>query len=94
MRVLQAVVIIMAVLIFVGLGLVFYGIARKADPPKADPGTLGATKLDLPPGARVVDMAGTDGRLVLRVETGDGEQRLYVLDLDSGALLGTIDLGL
>jgi hypothetical protein len=90
----------MGILIVAGLALVAYGIAKRIGAPEAPPTateerappSFGASELPLPPGARVVDMAATDGRLVLRVAAADGGQRLLVLDLASGALLGSIAL--
>ena len=76
------------------MGLVVYQIVTAAGEPPAPAAreSFGELELALPPGARVVDMGVTGDRLVLRVEAGDGRQRLYVLDPSTGALVGTIGL--
>ncbi len=92
MRSIQALVIVMGVMIVAGMALVGYRIVTEVgEPPsRAAPASFGEVELALPPGARVVDMAWTEDRLVLRVEAGDGRQRLLVLDPSTGALVGTM----
>ncbi len=94
MKALNALVVVMAVLIVAGLMLVAYGMTRRLGGPEpaGPPASFGELDLALPPGARVVDMVVADRRLVLRVEAGDGVQRLYLLDPSTGALVGTIAL--
>jgi hypothetical protein len=53
---------------------------------------FGDTTLAIPAGARVSDFSASGDRLVLRVVTPDQEQRLVVVDLISGMVLGTIKL--
>ncbi len=60
-------------------------------PPQFDR-KFGDVALDLPAGARVADFSASGDRLVLRVVMADQEQRLMVVDLLSGNLLGTIRL--
>jgi hypothetical protein len=48
--------------------------------------------LAIPAGARVSDFSASGDRLVLRVVMPDQEQRLLVVDLINGTLLGTIRL--
>ncbi len=90
MRSIQALVIVMGILIVGGMTLVGYQIVTTVGEPPAAPASFGEVELALPPGARVLDMAAIDDRLVLRVEGGDGRQRLLVLDPSTGALVGTI----
>ena len=92
MRSIQALVIVMGILIVGGMTLVGYQIVTTVgeSPSQAAPASFGEVELALPPGARVVDMASTEDRLVLRVEAGDGRQRLFVLDPSTGALVGTM----
>lgn len=94
MRSIQALVMVMGVMIVAGMALVGYQIVTAVGEPSSPvaPASFGEVELALPPGARVVDMATTDGRLVLRVEAGDGRQQLYLLDPSTGALVGTIAL--
>ena len=90
MRSIQALVMVMGVLIVGGMTLVGYQIVTTVGEPSAPRASFGEVELALPPGARVVDMAAIDDRLVLRIEAGDGRQRLIVLDPSTGALVGTI----
>ncbi len=53
---------------------------------------FGDVSVEIPPGARVSDFSASGDRLVLRVIMADQEQRLIVVDLLSGNLLGTIRL--
>ncbi len=53
---------------------------------------FGEATLALPGGAQIIDIAGVDRRLVLHITTGDGGEQLYVLDMATGEILGTIDL--
>ncbi len=92
MRSIQALVIVMGILIVGGMTLVGYQIVTTVGESPAAPAPFGEVELALPPGARVLDMAAIDDRLVLRVEGGDGRQRLLVLDPSTGALVGTIVL--
>ncbi|MBT5111259.1 MAG: hypothetical protein HOM25_21450 [Rhodospirillaceae bacterium] len=101
MQALKAVVIVMAVLIVAGLGLLAYGLVTKigggstndagADKNNAPQySAFGTVETALPPGARVVGMAVDDGRIVVRVEAPGGGQSLMVFNVDTGAQLGTI----
>ncbi len=90
MRSIQALVIVMGILIVGGMTLVGYRIVTAVGEPSSAPVSFGEVELALPPGARVVDMAAIDDRLVLRIEAGDGRQRLIVLDPSTGALVGSI----
>ncbi|MEO8560152.1 MAG: hypothetical protein ABI439_13870 [Rhodospirillales bacterium] len=62
-------------------------------PPQFDR-TFGDVAVAIPAGARVSDFSASGDRLVLRVVMPDQEQRLIVVDLQSGALLGTIKLAI
>ncbi len=92
MRSIQALVIVMGILIVGGMTLVGYQIVTTVGEPSAAPASFGEVEVALPPGARVLDMAARDDRWVLRVEGGDGRQRLLVLDPSTGALVGTMVL--
>ena len=90
MRSIQALVMFLGVLIVGGMTLVGYQIVTTVGEPSSAPASFGEVELALPPGARVVDMAAVEDRLVLWVEAGDGRQRLIVLDPSTGALVGTM----
>ncbi len=89
MAALKVLVVVMAVLIVAGIGAIVYGIATRLDlsrPSFAD------GRIELPAGARVVDMAAAGERLVLRVALPDARERLIVVDLARGRQLGALDL--
>lgn len=94
MRSIQTLVIVMGILIVGSMTLVGYQIVTTVGEPPAAPASFGEVEVEvaLPPGARVLDMAAIGDRLVLRVEGGDGRQRLLVLDPSTGALVGSMVL--
>jgi hypothetical protein len=53
---------------------------------------FGDATVKIPAGARVADFSASGDRLVLRVVMPDQEQRLLVVDLINGTVLGTIRL--
>ena len=103
MKAIKTVVALLGVLLIMGLGLLGYGFYMKArGPGQASGGTpavaveagsgvadFGTVRLDLPPGARIVQMEAAGGRIVLRVATPDGHERLLVLDPEQGRVSGT-----
>ena len=98
MRALTVFVIVMGVVIIVGFGVVAAVIAgrmsRGARPvgPAAAAASTFATSLDLPRGARIEMMTTASNRLILQVVLPGGSAELVVLDLATGARLGTIEL--
>jgi hypothetical protein len=49
-------------------------------------------QLDLGPGAQLISMDVDNGRLVLRVRGGDAGERVLIVDIGSGAVLGEVAL--
>ena len=97
MRALKALVIVMGLLIVVGVvavaATIAYRLGRLAEAPAvAGPGGFAAVELAIPEGCRAVEAAPAGERLVLRL--GDGRQcnRILIVDMNSGALLGRLDL--
>ncbi|MEX0695926.1 MAG: hypothetical protein WD099_00120 [Dongiaceae bacterium] len=99
MQALKALVIVMGLLIVVGVvavaATISYRLGRLADsaaPAVAGPGGFAAVELAIPEGCRAVEAAPAGERLVLRL--GDGRQcnRVLIVDMNSGALLGRLDL--
>ena len=85
----------MTVLLVGGFGMLAGGLVMQAKRPDAGTagaaaGGFGAAELTLPPGARVVETTASGDRVVLRVALPDGEERLHVLDIASGRVVGTI----
>lgn len=66
-------------------------VVGDALPPVFAPG-FGEQTLVLPPGARISDFSAGGGRAVLRVILADQTQQLVVVDLNTGALIGTINI--
>ncbi len=101
MRALTVFVIVMGVVIIVGFGVVAAVIAgrmsrgaRPASPPTSTTAAAStfATSLDLPRGARIEAMTTAPNRLILELALPDNGNQLVVLDLATGARLGTIEL--
>jgi len=101
MRALKILVMVMGVLLILGVSVVIVTIAYRTThqaaqtppgTPSALPHAFGNATVGLPPGSKVVEMRGVGTRLALRVELADGRQELLILDADTGALLGAIEL--
>lgn len=89
MAALKVLVVVMGVLIVAGVATIIYGLATRLDlsrPRFAD------GRLELPAGARIVDMAAAGEKLVLRVALPDARERLIVVDLARGQQVGTLEL--
>ena len=52
----------------------------------------GPVSVALPPGARILRAMPAGRRLIVELGLADGGERILVLELENGALLGTIDL--
>lgn len=89
-RALVALVVFMAILIFVGLLLVGVKIAGSIGEGASG---FGRVALDLPEGCAIAEATAGEGRLVLRLEglPGRGCRQVVILDLDSGRELGRVD---
>ncbi len=97
---LKGLVIGLGILIVLSLGAVVVGVVRTIgdlDRPDdanriADAGLGGfdTSRIVLPPGGRLIDVVAAGDRVLLRLGSGDGTERIVVLDLASGARLGTI----
>lgn len=88
MLALKTIVGVMAVLIVAGFGALVGGMVMQTKQ-RGEAG-FGAAELALPPGARIVETTAHGDRLVLRVALPDGEERLHVVDVNTGKLAGTI----
>jgi len=95
MRALNVLVVVMGVLIVIGFAALIAGIAGKMS--RDRPGAsverpFSATAIDIPAGARIEAMTASANRLVLELALPGGERQLLVVDLTTGARLGTIAL--
>jgi hypothetical protein len=78
----------MGVLIVFGTVGLFVGLMYKID---ADKG-FQPTALELPSGARILEMTGVGDRLVVRAGSPDGAERLLVIDPRRGKTVGVMDV--
>ena len=53
---------------------------------------FGEQSLVLPPGARISDFSAGGDRLVVRIIMADQTQQLVVVDLNTGAMIGTLNI--
>ncbi len=97
--------VVMAVMIVAGLGILGVTVAKRvggagsgdaapvaAAAPTAVPTAFGEVTLQLPPRARILDMAMDQRRLVLHLQLAGRDKALMVVDLENGRSLGTITL--
>lgn len=89
-RVLVALVVFMAILIFAGLLLIGVKIAGSMG---GGTSGFGQVALDLPAGCAIAEATAGEGRLVLRLEglPERGCRQIVILDLESGQELGRVD---
>jgi len=97
---LKAVVTLLTVLIVLALGLIGYGFFKKTTDPEwkllegDEPPSLAKPfadiNLDLPPGCIILQVNSADAFAYLTIGPGQSCNRVIVLDLRSGRLLGTI----
>lgn len=99
--------VVMAIMIVVGLGILGVTVATRvggagdrqaaAVQPAApvavtSPAAFGEVALQLPPRARILDMAMDQRRLVLHLQLAGRDKALMVVDLETGRSLGLIRL--
>lgn len=89
---LKFLVIFMGVLILAGLGVIVIALAGRMSEGDAGHAGFGTVALDLPKGAEVATAQADGNRLVLTVGLPDGHKRVIVLDLKTGAVVGTVNV--
>ncbi len=85
----------MGVMIVVGFAVLVAGIASKTSHERAGAGSerpFATTAIEIPRGARIEAMTTAPNRLILELVLPGGDRQLLVLDLATGARLGTIEL--
>jgi len=92
MRGITVLVIVLGVLILVMTAAVIGTIAGRLARGGAKPLPALAGAVDIPRGARIAAMTTGGDRLVLALTLPNGGQQLLVIDLATGARLGTIEL--
>jgi hypothetical protein len=96
---LKAFVIIAGVAIVVGTGTLIWVIVHRATSAPEEPQaaveirpTFSATELQVPAGARIIDMRLNESRLVVHLTTPDEQEYIAVVDLATGRRLGLMRL--
>ena len=95
MRGLRVLVVVMGILILIGTAALIAGIASKLSRSRSSAGEerpFAATAIDIPRGARIEAMTAAPNRLILDLALPDGERRIVIVDMATGARLGTIEL--
>jgi Family of unknown function (DUF6476) len=92
MRALKILVIVMGVMLIGGFALLVAVIAGRLSRGGSVPRSFVATAIDIPRDARIGSMTATADRLVVELVLPQGGHQLIVVDLATGARLGTIEL--
>ena len=94
MRALQAAVVVMGILIVAGVVVIVVTMVnRMGQRPPAGLPAFGEVPLTLPAGARVVWATVDGGRLVIHIQGAGDAARFEVVDLATGARLGSVRVG-
>lgn len=91
LKLLKAITVGLGFLILLAIGALIFGASRQAEKlgtEKTGPGFAGAGLAELN-GAAIKSMTSAEGRLFLHL-SGNGPDRVLVLDAKSGAVLGVI----
>ena len=95
LRALKILVVVMGVMLVVGFAALIIGIAGKVShrsPPVADRHAPLSAALEIPRGARVEAMTTAQDRLILDLVLPDSARQIVLIDLATGARVGTIAL--
>jgi hypothetical protein len=95
MRGLKILVVIMGIMLIVGFTVLVAVVAARMSRSGSSPITARAfngSAIDIARGARIEAMAAGTDRLVLALALPEGGRQLLIIDLTTGARLGTIEL--
>jgi Family of unknown function (DUF6476) len=95
MRALKILVVVMGVMLVVGLAALLAAMAARVahrGPTPTAARTFSGQPIDIPPGARIEAMTAGPDRLVLALAMPEGDRQLLIIDLATGARVGTIQL--
>jgi Family of unknown function (DUF6476) len=95
MRALKILVVVMGIMIvggFAALVVIIIGRVSHRGPAPAETPKGFARPIDIPRGARIEAMTAGGNRLVVGLELPDGNRQLLIIDLATGARLGTVEL--
>jgi hypothetical protein len=94
-RALKILVVVMGIMLVVGFAALILVIAGRVShrrPEAAANHPLATTPIEIPRGARVEAMTTASDRLILDLVVPDGDREILLIDLATGARLGTIEL--
>jgi hypothetical protein len=94
-RALKILVVVMGIMLVVGFAALILVIAGRVShrrPEAAANHPLATTPIEIPRGARVEAMTTASDRLILDLVLPDGDREILLIDLATGARLGTIEL--
>jgi hypothetical protein len=95
MRGLKILVVVMGIMLIVGFTVLVAVVAARMSRSGSSPTTARAfngSAIDIPRGARIEAMAAGTDRFVLALALPEGGRQLLIIDLTTGARLGTIEL--
>ena len=95
MRTLKIAVVVMGIMLVVGFASLIAAIISKTSRNGSVPTPariFTSAAIDIPRGARVEAMTIAADRLLLALALPEGDRQLVIIDLGSGARLGTIEL--
>jgi len=92
MRALKILVVVMGVMLIGGFTFLVAVVASRLPRGASVPRSFAATAIDIPRDARIEAMTAGADRLVLELVLPEGRRQLVVVDLATGARLGTIEL--
>jgi Family of unknown function (DUF6476) len=95
MRGLKIAVVVMGVMLIVGFAVLIAVVAgrlSRGGSGSNTPRPFAVAPIDIPRGARIEAMTAWTDRLVLGLALPEGGRQLVIIDLATGARLGTIDL--
>jgi len=95
MRGLKILVVVMGIMLIVGFTVLVAVVAARMSRSGSNPITARAfngSAIDIARGARIEAMAAGTDRLVLALALPEGGRQLLIIDLTTGARLGTIEL--
>ena len=92
MRALKILVVVMGVMLIGGFALLVAIVAGRLPRGASVPRSFAATAIDIPRDAWIEAMTAGADRLVLELVLPEGRRQLVVVDLATGARLGTIEL--
>lgn len=85
-------VIVMGAVLVVGFGVVLATIAGRLSRSGGPSHPFAAAPIQIPKGGQLRAMAAEGNRLILRLSLPSGGQQILILNLNTGARLGTIAL--